>query len=189
MEEKKKSYTRQELYDMDPVALYKMVLNNEVTEFPFEYWTTSESRKRIKDILEYLIEVYLRISYTELSKVASRSFFKKYKLGGMYTANNCSTICILNIAFPGKFTVGKLACYNQKLTTIRRDFKWLLGLFKDMPKFQLDIITEEDFIDNNLAYFYDLYYTKGTSIYDIAEDIYPEAIKLYGCPKRKRVKK
>lgn len=188
MEENKKEYTRKELHAMDPVALYKLVLNNEVIGFPCDYWTSSEKDKRIKDILEYLVEVYLRISYDELGKVASRGFFKKYKLGGMYTAFNCSTIKIFNIAFPGKFTVGKLKCYNQKMSHIRRDFKWLLNLFKDMPKFQLDIITEEDFIDNNLSYFYDYYYPHGTSIYDIAEDVYPEAIDLYGCPKRRRVR-
>lgn len=183
-----KKMNNEELLELHPVIIYKAILNKEIRNFPDGFWVQTDPnfKFRVKEILDYLIDVYLRIDEEEFAKIVSSNFLKKYKLSGLNDRFTGKTMAILNIAYPGKYSITKLRCYRARLPKIRSDIKWLLDLFKDMPKFQLDIITVEDFYDNNLGYIFDSgYYPKTATIYDIVGDIYPEGLKEYGYPNKK----
>ncbi|MGL6099420.1 MAG: DUF4046 domain-containing protein [Fusobacteriaceae bacterium] len=171
-----------ELLNLHPVILYREILNKSIRYFPDGFWIPSDPNFdfRVREILDYLVNVYLRISEEEFVNIVSTKFFIKYNLGGLVDRFNGRTMEILNIAYPGKYRATNLKCYRAKMPKIKSDMLWLIDLFKDIPRFNLNKIETQDFYDNNLGYIFDsLYYPKKMKTYDIFKDICPEEMHKY----------
>lgn len=100
-----KRYNRADLFKMDAVEVYKLVLEGcVVKKFPDGYWRNGDSKKNATKCTKYLVEEILGYSDKELKENCTKEMFVKNKLGGMlqYYFKN-SPYNAINNAYPGKF--------------------------------------------------------------------------------------
>ena len=100
-----KKYTKEELYKMDAVEVYKLVLEgNYIKRFPAGFWQQPEALDNAVKCIRYLIEDILNWNEEELKKRLSRKIFLNHKLRGMLTTCfNDSSIKAIEVAYPDKF--------------------------------------------------------------------------------------
>ena len=100
-----KKYTKEELFKMDAVDVYKMVLKrNMIKTFPKGFWQQPEAKQNAAKCTRYLIEEILRYDDETLKKKKSQSIFTKNKLAGMLiTCFNNSPYEAIDNAYPNKF--------------------------------------------------------------------------------------
>ena len=100
----KKRYTREELYEMDAVEIYKLVLEREhIKTFPKGFWQNSEAIENAIKCTKYLIEDILKLSENELREQLSANLFRMNGLSGMLnTCFNGSPYEAINRAYPEK---------------------------------------------------------------------------------------
>ena len=97
-----KKYTREELFKMDAVDVYKLVLEKKhIKKFPNGFWQQPEAVDNAIKCTKYLIEDILKLSDKELKEQLSQNLFKENGLRGMlqYCFNN-SPYEAINITYP-----------------------------------------------------------------------------------------
>ena len=99
-----KKYTKDELFKMDGVEVYKLVLTNRIKVFPAGFWQQPEAFQNACECITFLFEHLLEFSDDEIKKNLSHKLFSENKLGGMLSVCfNASPYQAINAAYPGKF--------------------------------------------------------------------------------------
>ena len=99
-----KKYTKDELFKMDGVEVYKLVLTNRIKVFPAGFWQQPEAFQNACECITFLFEHLLEFSDDEIKKNLSHKLFSENKLGGMLrVCFNASPYQAINAAYPGKF--------------------------------------------------------------------------------------
>ena len=100
-----KKYTKEELYKMDAVDVYKLVLEQKhIKKFPHGFWQQPEALDNAIKCSKYLIEDLLGLSNAELKEQLSRKMFKENSLSGMLDhCFNGSPLKAVLASYPDKF--------------------------------------------------------------------------------------
>ena len=100
-----KKYTKEELYKMDAVDVYKMVLKGDIIkQFPKGFWQQPEAKQNAAKCTRYLIEEILKYDDEKIKEKNSVSLFSKNKLSGMLAiCFNNSPYEAINNAYPNKY--------------------------------------------------------------------------------------
>ena len=98
----KKKFTKEELYKMNAVDVYKLVLERKyIKKFPNGFWQRPEAIDNAIKCTKYLIEDILNLNEEELKTQLSIHLFHKNKLGGMLSVCfNDSPYKAINIIYP-----------------------------------------------------------------------------------------
>lgn len=100
-----KKYTKEELFKMDAVDVYKLVLEKKyIKKFPDGFWKQPEALDNAVRCIKYLIEDLLKLSDEELKNEFSQKMFTSNALRGML--KHCFHNSIFNAieyAYPNKF--------------------------------------------------------------------------------------
>ena len=81
-------YTKEELYKMDAVDVYKMVLSGKIIKnFPSGYWTCKEARQNAAKCTRYVIEEILKYDDEMLKQKLSKKLFVLF-VTDLYTAKS-----------------------------------------------------------------------------------------------------
>ena len=79
-----KKYSKEELFKMDAVEVYKMVLKKDIIKkFPDGFWQQPEAKQNAIKCMKYLIEDILKYDKEELKKNLSMRMFRENALAGM----------------------------------------------------------------------------------------------------------
>ena len=180
-----KKYTKEELYKIDAVDVYKMVLKgNVIKTFPRGFWQQPEAKQNAAKCTRYLIEKLLNYNDEDIKNKLSVIVFKSNKLGGMI--NMCfdnSPYNAINNAYPNRFKEWEFGTvprgyWNDKENAIKC-VKWLIE-----EKLKLDDeeikekLSNNLFRDNNLSSM--LLYCFNGSIYEAINTVYPNKFKEWG---------
>lgn len=153
-----KKYTKEELYKMDAVDVYKLVLEQKhIKKFPNGFWQQPEALDNAAKCVKYLIEDILNLSENELKKQLSKKLFVNNGLCGMLS--NCfnnSPIKAIELIYPNKFKPWELnqvpqgywSCINNGIEATRWLIEDRLKLTDEELKEQL---SQKLFADNGLG--------------------------------------
>ena len=153
-----KKYTKEELYKMDAVDVYKLVLEQKhIKKFPNGFWQQPEALDNAAKCIKYLIEDILNLSENELKKQLSKKLFVNNGLCGMLS--NCfnnSPIKAIELIYPNKFKPWELnqvpqgywSCINNGIEATRWLIEEKLKLTDDELKERL---SQKMFVDNGLC--------------------------------------
>ena len=177
-----KKYTKEELYKMDAVELYRMVLRGDIIKkFPDGFWRTKESNIHAADCTKYLIENILNYNNEEIKEKNSLSLFRKNKLGGMlqYCFSNSPYKAIDN-AYPDKFKEWEFehvpkGYWNNKENGIKAT-KWLIEEKLKLSDDELkENLSTKLFKENGLGGMLDICFC--SSPYETINAAYPNKFK------------
>lgn len=152
-----KKYSSEELFDMNPIDVYKIILNgNHNKRFPSGFWEDDDALNKASSIIRWLLESYLNLSRDEILEKVSTKFFIKYKLRGMVaTLFNDSPIDAVMYSYPSEFKVwefNKVPLNYWNLQNAIEASRWLI---EDKHNFTLEDVrircTCAFFIENNLG--------------------------------------
>lgn len=127
MQEKPFNYT---------ISTYEKILSGEIKSFSPYFFETGYRKKRIMELVKYLIEIKLNISPEEALKVLDKKLLKKHKLDCILKyidkpieldANDCSHV--IYYVYKGRFKEP-----TREELTIRMYKKVLSGELKNFPK-------------------------------------------------------
>lgn len=127
-----KKYTKEELYKMDAVEVYKLVLEgNYIKRFPAGFWQQPEALDNASKCIRYLIEDVLYLSDNDLKARLCRKMFDDNKLRGMLnTCFNGSPLKAIQLAYPNKFKPWEFNIVNngywQDINNIIESIHWLI---------------------------------------------------------------
>lgn len=141
-------YTRDDLFDMSAVDVYKLVLEGKyIKKFPERYWKQPDSVEKALECVNFLLFKILDIREDEILDVLNIKILKEYKLLGMLRACfEASPYKLINTLYPGRFHPWELnnapkSVWNDE--TIGIAVRWLveekLKLTDDELKKQLSI--------------------------------------------------
>lgn len=167
---------------MDPVEVYKMVLNKTIGKFPNGFFRRSEEEVRNSSIkiLKYLIEDVLKCKDDEVCNVISHKILLQEGLAGMILrVFNCSIYEAINAVYPNRFKPWQFASvykkYWNKETAIEAT-KWLI---EDKLKWDEEQICQNlsvnTFVENGLSGM--LVSIFGGSTYEALNSVYPNKFK------------
>ena len=99
-----KKYSKEELFKMDAVDVYKLLLNNKIGRFPSGFWQQPEARQNAIKCIRFLIEELLGYSDEDIRERYSFKQFRENSLMGMLASCfNSSPYEALSATYPGKF--------------------------------------------------------------------------------------
>ena len=102
--------TGEELLELPPVQVYKMVLDSVIGRFPNRFWVGEEALARSSEITVYLIEGVLKWGSEDVQKQLGIKTFNDNKLLGMLNSIfKGSSYAALENAYPGKYQAYELA--------------------------------------------------------------------------------
>ncbi|MBQ3422017.1 MAG: hypothetical protein IJH34_10175 [Romboutsia sp.] len=100
-----KKYTKEELFNMNAIEIYKLVLRGDIMKrFPEGFWQGEQGKINSSKCTKYLIEDILKYDDETLKEKMSQKIFSENKLFGML--NSCfggSAYKALDNAYPNKF--------------------------------------------------------------------------------------
>ena len=124
--------TKEELFKMDAVDVYKMVLKGDtIKAFPKGFWQQPEAKQNASKCTRYLIEEILKYDEKKIKEKNSKSIFSKNKLAGMLaTCFNYSPYEVIDNAYPNKYKEWEFkavpqGCWDNKENGIKAT-KWLI---------------------------------------------------------------
>lgn len=169
-------YDKNNLFKIEPVEIYKMVLIGKVMKkFPNGFWQRPEAIENAKQCTKYLIENILKLSEDDFRENLTFKTFLKYKLCGMLKiVFDNKPYAAINALYPDKFKRWEFQVENKYWTyeTGIEATKWLveekLKLSDDELKDQL---SKKLFLDNNLDSM--LNYAFNNSPYNAINAVYP----------------
>ena len=152
-----KKFSKEELYKMDAIEIYKLVLEGKhLKRFPNGFWTKPDALDNAGKCLRYLIEDVLKLSDEELKKELSLSFLKENKLNGMLSCCfNNSPYNAINNAYPNKFKEWEFnsVCMNYWNDETAKDaIKWLIEDKLKLTEEELkETLSQDLFFKNGLS--------------------------------------
>ena len=152
-----KKYAKEELFKMDAVDVYKLVIEGEhIKRFPNCFWQQPEALDNAVKCIKHLIEDILKLSDDELKEQLSTKVFHKNKLGGMLVSCfNNSPFEAINYAYPNKFKIwefkqvsrGYWKCINHGIEAT----KWLIEEHLKFTDEELkEQLSRKTFVENGL---------------------------------------
>lgn len=132
-----KSLTTKKLSLMDPVEVYKLLLNGSITKFPKNFFGKSDSKNLeiCAKITRYLIKEHLRWNDEELCENLSKKIFYTYKLRGMLqNIFHNSPYEAINNAFPNHFKPFQLNCIPKGYWTLETGSEATIWLLEEKLK-------------------------------------------------------
>lgn len=126
-----KKYKSDELNLMDPVTVYKIVLNSKYNKrFPNKYWENENSLKNSIKIIKWLLEDKLKLTRVEILDKVCMEFFASNGLRGMLCKvfNNSPSLAIM-YSYPGEFKPWEFKETPRNFWNLERGIeatKWLL---------------------------------------------------------------
>ena len=177
-----KEYTKEELYKMDAVDVYKMVLKGEIRKtFPKGFWQQPEAKQNAAKCTRYLIEEILKYDDDDIKEKNSKSIFIKNKLAGMLViCFNNSPYEAINSVYPNEFKEWEFGntsrgYWENKENGIKAT-KWLIEeKLKLSDKELKEQLSQKLFIDNGLSGM--LQYCFNNSPYEAINNAYPNKFK------------
>lgn len=177
-----KKYTKEELYEMDVVELYEMVLKGDViTRFPRGYWQQPRAKENAVKCTRYLIEDILKYDEIMIKQKASQNLFYEHRLFGMlYLVFNHSPYEAINNAYPGKYKEWEFKSVPNGYWRNRKNgmkaTKWLVEEKLKLNDKQLkQQLSAKLFIKNGLNGMLQLCFNN--SPYEAINSIYPNKYK------------
>lgn len=152
-----KNYTKEELYKMNAVDVYKLVLEGKhIKKFPDGFWKQPEAIENAIQCGKFLIEDILKLDEASLAESLSVKIFKDYKLNGML--NICfdsSFYEIVDLIYPGKYKPWDFnrvkANYWADINNAIEATKWLIEEKLQLNEEQLkEELCVNMFFDNRL---------------------------------------
>ena len=124
-------YTQRELFKMDAVEVYKLLLRGEIKKFPNGFWVQPEAKQNAAKCTRFAIEELLKLDDEEVKKVVNTTFFKKIKLLGMVSiCFDDSPFKALDNAYPNKFKPWQLGTVSMSywvdINNVIHATKWLV---------------------------------------------------------------
>ena len=183
-----RKYSKEELWNMDPVSVYKIVLYGKYNKkFPNNYWDRPDCLDLCKQIVRFLIEEQLKWSREQIKECLSIKTFTDNGLNGMLqVVFNKSPYAAIENTYPGSFhpwefsscTVGfwnKDTAKDANVWLLEKKLKWSDEDIKNN-------LSTEVFHNNGLRGMLRVVF-KG-SPYATIDNAYPEKFKridLKGC--------
>lgn len=101
------------LLESSSVQVYQMVLEGRLRQFPSGFWAMPENHQYARDCTRYMIEHVLRWNRADICNNLTKTTFKEYKLGGMFSRlfEKSTYKCICN-AYPNEFFVWEFKNIN-----------------------------------------------------------------------------
>ncbi|MGU8987661.1 DUF4046 domain-containing protein [Clostridium perfringens] len=177
----KRKIIKDELYKMDAIDIYKLVLRGDLNKFPRGFWSNDNSvEDNAIKCIKWLIEERLKLTDEELKKNLSKKIFHKNCLTGMLLIRfNDSPYKAINAAYPNKFKEWEFKHTSSGFWTVDngiRATKWLieekLKLTDEALKEQLSV---KMFVSNYLGGMLNICF-KG-SPYLAINNVYPGKFK------------
>lgn len=143
-----KKYSKEELYKMDAIEVYKLVLEGKhIKRFPIGFWEQSEAIDNAIKCTKFLFLNILKLEEEDILDIISIKLLQKYKLSGMLKACfNTAPYELINTMYPGKFHPWELKNSPNGIWTkenMIKATKWLieekLQLTDEQLKEQLSI--------------------------------------------------
>ena len=177
-----KNYTKEELYKMDAVDVYKMVLKGRVIKrFPRGFWQQPEAKQNAAKCTRYLIEEELNYDEEKLKQNSTKALFEKNKLTGMLqTCFNSSPYEAIDNAYPNKYKEWEFKCapnsfWKDKENGIKAT-KWLVEEKLKLSDEELkEHLSQKLFEINGLSGM--LQYCFNDSPYEAINSAYPNKFK------------
>lgn len=185
-----RKYSRVELDLMEPLDVYKVVLNSKYNKcFPRGFWEGEDGKSKAITIIKWLIEEHLNLTREDLLEIVSSKFFAKYKLRGMlFTIFRDSPIDAIMTSYPSKFKAWEFNRTPWNYWNIENSIEAIKWLIEDKFNFnEEDIKTKcssKFFKSNNLGGMLDTVFN-GSSVLAITT-AYPNRFKpweLLHCPR------
>ena len=96
--------SKDELYKLSAVEVYKMVLRGDLKNFPKGFWTYEDTKKNAIDISKYLIEEILSWSHEDIkSNLDQKTFFSNRLYTMLNKVYGGSPFEVINSVYPNKF--------------------------------------------------------------------------------------
>lgn len=176
-----KKYTQQELYLMDCVEVYKLVLNEDLKRFPIGYWEQSNAINNATEIVRYLVEDKYALTEKQLKEQLSAKFFQKNKLGAMLNiCFNGSPYKAINSVYKDKYKQWEFnhvpQSYWKDIENAKMAVKWLIEDSLRLSENELkEQLSRSLFVNNGLGGM--LQYAFGNSGYKAIDITYPNRYK------------
>lgn len=112
----KNRYSRKKLLEMDPIEVYKLLLDKEIKGFPCGFFANDSEKNNAISCIKFLIEDHLKIKKEDIPKNINTAFFKKYRLSGMLS------VCFNDSPFEAINATYKDEFYPWEFGNVPRDF-------------------------------------------------------------------
>ena len=125
-------YTKEELYKMDAIKVYELVLEGKIIKkFPDGFWQQPEALNNAKIITKYLIEKILKWTEYDIKSKLIQKTFNNNKLSGMLqTCFNGSVFKAIDNAYKGRFKIWEFSQvprgYWDNIENCKEAIKWLI---------------------------------------------------------------
>ena len=97
-----KRYKEKELINMDPITIYKLLLDGAICKFPKGFWKGYNAKENSIKITKYLIEKRLKWSREQVCTNLCYNIFRDNLLTTMvYAVYNYNLFDVLDAAYPG----------------------------------------------------------------------------------------
>lgn len=175
-----KKYIKEELFNMDPINVYKMIIKRELKIFPAGFWSTEESMEKAVKITKWVIEKKLRWSDEEIKmKFSLKTFKDNYLYGMLVSCFNGSPYSALNYIYPNKFKAWELRSVPNNYWSIENGVeatKWLIEDILEWDEIQVkNNLSSRTFKDNNLSSMFRCCFNEST--YKAIDTAYPNKFK------------
>lgn len=175
-------YTSNELLEMDPIEVYKLVLSRKTPNFPKGFFTEpkSSSDDKYARIIRYLIEEVLKWDEKDLCKKYTRNILVKYRLTGMlHNVFYNSLYSVINHAYPNKYKPWQLSStfynyWNEK--TAKEAIIWLIEEKLKWTDYEIcNKLNYKVFKENGLGGMFSTIFNNST--YNTINSTYPNRFK------------
>ncbi len=177
-----KQYSEAQLLAMEPVDVYKLVLDEKINRFPRSlfFYKGVLNVDAIASIVKYLFEVRLEWGHEEICNSISNEIFYENKLKFLIrNLLNNSPYKLLEIVYPGEYKPWELknspkGYFNRKIAI--EAVKWLIEVKKKWARDEVcKNLSCEVFYQNNLRGIFHIYFDN--SVYKALNAAYPDEYK------------
>lgn len=140
----KRKYSKDELFKLDAVDIYKLVLNGSLKKFPIGFWRQPETIANAIKCTKYLLENKLKLTDEELKEQLSKKLFKENGLVGML--NYCfkgSPYEAIYSTYPNKFKPWEFKKGQRNYWNIENSINATKWLIEDKLKISDDELKEQ----------------------------------------------
>lgn len=185
-----RKYSSVELSSMDPVSVYKIILNGKFNKnFPNGFWDSKDGKAKAFNILKWLINDYLNLSRDEIIENTCIKFFVKYRLRGMLMLLfNDSPVDAIMECFPNTFNICEFKRVPNNYWSVETGVEAVKWLLEEKFRFTEDEIKTKCsyklFKSNNLGGMLDIVFNGSSS--NAIMYTYPNRFKeweLVNCPR------
>ena len=142
---------KNDLYKLDAIEIYKLLLTNKIKRFPAGFWQLPEAQQNAVKVTKFLINDILHYNLNDVKNKLTRQMFFDNKLQGMLRNLNCDIFTIIKKIYNDieiweikKIHVNPNYWKNEK--NISKAIKWILKRKKDKSK-----ITFDDFYNYGIS--------------------------------------